>query len=182
MPEPAGLSYYLVGLSIVGPVRRWLLRELSLLSRWPDSARSFRSESLGWMRWRGSWQRVSAGLHRPRLVCMGSGSPLRMAGPVLGERVEGSAWSAGAVVNPISPERKRAMTRGRRRAGMVQVIPDFWQASTCWNMCVDQASALVLRRLGRSSMPVYIISTGAPETRTQGTFVRTGPSALVPPV
>jgi hypothetical protein len=53
-----------------------------------------------------------------------------MAVPVLGERVEGSAWSAWVVVNPISPERKRAMTIGHRRAGMVQVIPGFFQAST----------------------------------------------------
>jgi hypothetical protein len=34
-----------------------------------------------------------------------------MAFPVLGERVEVSAWSAGVIVNPISQERKRAMAR-----------------------------------------------------------------------
>ena len=64
-------GYFRAGSSMAGPVCFWLFSELSALRRRPDSVRAFKSESFGWIRWRGNWQRVTAGLQRPRLAWEG---------------------------------------------------------------------------------------------------------------
>ena len=66
-------GYFTAGSSIAGPVRFSSFTELSALRRRPDSVRAFKSESFGWTRWHGNWQRVTAGLQRPRRVCEGRG-------------------------------------------------------------------------------------------------------------
>ena len=66
-------GYFTAESLIAEPARFSLFSELSALRRRPDSVRGFKSESWGWIRWRGIWQRVTAGLQRPRLVCNGRG-------------------------------------------------------------------------------------------------------------